>query len=60
MSRVDSAEQLDAAGLQPSGEIAGAVVGGENKRTQRRHLTRIEGAPKLRRFWFLFFRAVNF
>src|SRR4029453_2028797 len=52
-------EQLDASGLQPSGEIAGAVVGGKNKRTQRRHLTRIETAPKVGRFPF-FFRGLKF
>ena len=52
-------KQLDASGLQPSGEIAWAVVGGENKRLQRRHLTRIERTPKLRGFLFLF-RAVQF
>src|SRR5207249_10901050 len=52
-------EQLDAAGLQPGSEIAWAVVSGENKRTQRRHLTRIETPPKVARFPF-FFRDLKF
>ena len=52
-------EQLDAAGLQRRGKVAGTVVGRENKRTQRRHLTGVECAPEFHRFSFLF-RAVNF
>ena len=32
----------------------------KTKGLQRRHLTGVQRAPKLRRFWFLFFRAVNF
>ena len=50
---------MDASGLQPRGEIAGAVIGGENKRTQRRHFTGVERTPKLRRFPF-FFRGLKF
>ena len=42
-------EQLDASGLQHSGQIAWAVIGGENKRLQRRHFTGVERTPKLRR-----------
>jgi len=52
-------EQLDAAGLQQRREIARAVVGRKNKRTERRHLTGVEGALKLGGFSFLF-RAINF
>ena len=45
-------------GLKQRGEIARAVVGRENKRMQRRHLTGVERAPKFRGFSFLL-RAVN-
>ena len=50
-------EQLDASGLQHSGPVAWAVIGGENKRLQRRHLTGVERAPKLRGFLFLLSRG---
>jgi hypothetical protein len=50
---------LDSSGLQHRSPVGWAVIGGENKRPQRRHVTGIESVPKLCGFLFLF-RAVNF
>src|SRR6266496_2423714 len=46
-------KQLDASGLQHRGPVSWAVVGRKNKRLQRRHLTGVESALKLRGFPFL-------
>src|SRR6185503_19792967 len=52
-------EQLDAAGLEHRGKVARAVIGCENKWSQRRHLTGLERTPEVCSYSF-FFRTVNF
>src|SRR4029077_6166545 len=52
-------EQFNAAGLEQRGDVAGTEVGRKNKRTQRRHFTRVKSAPELGGLSFLF-RAKNF